>query len=588
MIKTAHNLGMSGLALTDHECLCGHLKWLQAERKLKDKGVIPKEFKCALGNEIYLVEDRANIEKYWHYILIAKNNDGHRALRELSSIAWYNSFSSRNMTRVPTERKDLEDIIKKYPNSLISTNACIGGFLGNLVIKLATLEKNEEANQEEIINIKIKIDDFIKWNKNLFGDDFYIEIAAGTSKDQLKFNRRIKSIAEFYKLKIVIGSDAHYLTAKERPVHKAYLNSKDGDREVDDFYFDAHMMDNNEAYENLKDIFTEEEFIEICKNTMTIYDKIEGYCLERNPIIPEVEVKDYPKQKMENEFIGEISKNLLMSDNIQERYWINECINALKAKNLFNEKYLERVEIEADVIQTIGNKLGDCLFKYFNTFQHYINLFWECGSIVGPGRGSAVCFLSNFLLGITQLDPLKWSLPYWRFLNKERVELPDIDIDLSPSKRKKIFEEIRKERGELNLIQVCTFGTEGSRSAVATAGRGYRSEEYPNGLDVEITQYLSGLIPQERGFLWSIHDVVYGDEEKDRKPIQAFINEVEKYPGLLNIIESIEGLVNKRGQHASGVMMYNSSPYDTNAIMRSPNGDITTQFELHDSDLMGK
>jgi DNA polymerase-3 subunit alpha len=207
---------------------------------------------------------------------------------------------------------------------------------------------------------------------------------------------------------------------------------------------------------------------------------------------------------------------------------------------------------------------------------------------VGPGRGSAVCFLSNYLLGITQLDPIEWNLKEWRFLNKERVELPDIDIDLSPSKRKKVFDAIREERGELNLIQVCTFGTEGTRSAIAAAGRGYRSEFYPNGLEVETTQYLSGLIPQERGFLWDINDVVYGNPEKGRQPIQAFINEINKYPGLLEIIQSISGLVNKRGQHASGVMIYNNSPFETNAIMRSPNGDLTTQFELHDSDLMGK
>ena len=164
----------------------------------------------------------------------------------------------------------------------------------------------------------------------------------------------------------------------------------------------------------------------------------------------------------------------------------------------------------------------------------------------------------------------------------------DIDIDLSPSKRKKIFEAIRKERGELNVIQVCTFGTEGTRSAIAAAGRGYRSDTYPSGLEVEITQYLSGLIPQERGFLWPIHDVVYGNPEKDRVPVKAFIEEVNKYPGLLDIIESIEGLICKRGQHASGVILYNTSPFDTGAIMRSPNGDLTTQFSLHDAEAMGK
>lgn len=121
------------------------------------------------------------------------------------------------------------------------------------------------------------------------------------------------------------------------------------------------------------------------------------------------------------------------------------------------------------------------------------------------------------------------------------MELPDIDIDLTPSKRKKVFDALRKERGELNVIQVCTYGTEGTRSAIAAACRGYRSEQYPDGIDVEISQYLSSLIPQERGFLWSIKDAVYGNPDKERQPIGALVAELDKYPGLLTIIESIDG-----------------------------------------------
>ena len=436
---------------------------------------------------------------------------------------------------------------------------------------------------------KSKIDEFMRWNVDLFGKDFYVEVAAAASKDQIKFNKRVLSIAAAYDVKIVIGSDAHYLTAKERPVHKAYLNSKDGEREVDEFYTYSHMMDNAEAFANLEESgydFT--RFIELCNNSMEIYDKIETYDIFRQPIIPRVEVKNYDKNIPIE--INEAYPTLYMlftSDNIQERYWANECYNALVTKNLLNATYLTALETEARVIKTVGGKLGNCLFEYFNTFQHMINLFWEQGSIVGPGRGSAVCFLSNYLLGITQLDPLQWGLKYWRFLNEERVELPDIDIDLTPSKRGRVFEALRKERSELNVIQVCTYGTEGTRSAIAAACRGYRSEIWPDGIDVEISQYLSSLIPQERGFLWSIHDAVYGNPDKERQPIMALVNELNKYPGLLEIIESIDGLVNKRGQHASGVILYNESPFDTDAIMRSPNGDLTTQYSLHEAEELG-
>lgn len=587
MILKAHELGMKGIALTDHETVAGHVEWLNCERDLKKAGKIPEDFKCACGNEIYLVDSRENIERYWHYILIAKNTEGHRALRELSSIAWYNGFSSRGLMRVPTQKCELENIVKKYPNTLIATTACLGGELPHFVAELIKAENNNSEN--EIYMWKSKIDEFMRWNVDLFGKDFYVEVAAAASKDQIKFNKRVLSIAAAYDVKIVIGSDAHYLTEKERPVHKAYLNSKDGEREVDDFYTYSHMMDNAEAFANLEESgYDFARFIELCNNSMEIYDKIETYDIFRQPIIPRVKVKDYDKNiPIEINEAYPTLYILFTSDNIQERYWANECYNALVAKNLLNATYLTALETEARVIKTVGGKLGNCLFEYFNTFQHMINLFWEQGSIVGPGRGSAVCFLSNYLLGITQLDPLQWGLKYWRFLNEERVELPDIDIDLTPSKRGRVFEALRKERSELNVIQVCTYGTEGTRSAIAAACRGYRSEIWPDGIDVEISQYLSSLIPQERGFLWSIHDAVYGNPDKERQPIMALVNELNKYPGLLEIIESIDGLVNKRGQHASGVILYNESPFDTDAIMRSPNGDLTTQYSLHEAEELG-
>ena len=206
---------------------------------------------------------------------------------------------------------------------------------------------------------------------------------------------------------------------------------------------------------------------------------------------------------------------------------------------------------------------------------------------MGPGRGSSVCYLSNYLLGITQLDPIEYNLPAFRFLNKERVELPDIDIDLSPSKRPLIFKKIRERVGETNLLQVATFTTVGPRSAVLTACRGYRSNDYPNGIDNDIAQYMASMIPSERGFTWPLKDMVYGNEEKGRKPNKAFIEEVSKYPGLLDIMFGIEGLISTRSQHASGVIIYNKSCCDTGALMRSPGGELTTQYALHQCEQCG-
>ena len=179
-------------------------------------------------------------------------------------------------------------------------------------------------------------------------------------------------------------------------------------------------------------------------------------------------------------------------------------------------------------------------------------------------------------------------------MNKERVELGDIDLDLCPSKRPAILRRIKNERGKnfkseidelsrknLGCTLIATFGTEGTRSAILTACRGYRSEDFPDGIDNDTAQYMSSLIPSERGFLWPLNDVVNGNPEKDRLPIAPFVKEVNSYPGLLDIMLSIEGLVNKRSSHASGVIMFDDDPYEFGCFMKTPRGEIITQYDLH-------
>ena len=185
-------------------------------------------------------------------------------------------------------------------------------------------------------------------------------------------------------------------------------------------------------------------------------------------------------------------------------------------------------------------------------------------------------------------------------LNKERVELGDIDLDLCPSKRPLILQKIKEERGanfsseidelsrkNLGCTLIATFGTEGTKSAVLTACRGYRSEDFPDGIDVDTGQYLSSLIPSERGFLWPLKDVVYGNKDKDRKPVAPFIIEINQYPGLLDIAMAIEGIVNKRSSHASGVILFDEDPYEFGCFMKTPKGEIITQWDLHMDEACG-
>jgi DNA polymerase-3 subunit alpha len=431
LIATAYKLGLSGCCLTNHECLSGSVVFKKNEKELKKKGEISEDFKCAIGNEIYCIEKRTRESiKYYHLILIAKNADGYEALKKLSSIAWLLSYNASRgkMRRVPTLYSELEAVVEEYKGSLICTSACLGSVFSQLLLEYIKLVKENKVEEKEL---KLKeIDGRINFFVKLFEEDFYIEIAPGNTKDQIEYNKAAFRYAKSRNLKIVIGTDAHYATKDDKSIHKAYLNSKDGEREVDDFYSSTYLMDNEECYNTyFKNLFTEEEFIEFCNNSMEIYEKIENYSLSKPQNIPTRDVEDYPKANLSDYMvIGSYHalEKLIQSDNPQERYWINNCLIQLNKKGLNNEEYLKRLETEAEVILFISDKLNVTLVSYFNTLREIFKTILACGSIIEPGRGSSVGFLSDYLLGITQLDPIKYGLPYWRFLNNERVELPKI------------------------------------------------------------------------------------------------------------------------------------------------------------------
>lgn len=415
LIERAINIGLAGVAITDHECLSGHIEINKIAKKLREKN---PDFKIALGNEIYLTKDRSMGQRYYHFILIAKDAEGHKQLRKLSSLAWMNSYFDRGLERVPTIKEDLEKTINENPGHLIATTACIGGELGSSILELEKARQIGDRETEGLM--KQKIIDFVFWCKNLFGDDFYFEVAPAASKEQIIVNKKIAELSIVFDVSIVLGSDAHYLTKEDRYVHEAYLNSKGGERETAQFYEYAYLQDEEDVMKNLS-LSIGDLYPRICENTMEIYNKIEWYSLEHPQVIPQVEVKDYPKRAWVN-FCGKDLHNLshptldsmFSSDDKYERYWVNECINKLVEKDLYSKEYLNRLEEEADIKRTIGGKLGTNMFAYPITLQHYINMFWDCGSTVGAGRGSSCSGLNHYLLGVTQLDPIKWDLPFWR------------------------------------------------------------------------------------------------------------------------------------------------------------------------------
>ena len=592
LIKRGKEIGLSGLAITDHETIAQSIRICKLQKENPD-------FKIAIGNEIYLTDTRENGIKYYHFILIAKDAIGHKQLRQLSSKAWMNSYWDRGMERVPTLKSELEEIVMREPGHLLATSACLGGELSSAILDMERARQMEDKETETIKYNQIV--NFMTFVDKLFHDDFYVEVAPGASKDQIVVNNKLVQIAHVFNKKVVIGDDAHYLKRDDRYIHKAYLNSKGGERETDSFYEYTYLQDEEDLKKNLAPSvgMLLDEF---CQNSMEMFDKIEIYDLLHNQTIPSVPVKDYPKR--ENNFNQKYKElnYLSNSDDIYDRYWVNECINSLCADSYIrgNSKYWDELEEEARVKRVIGEKLGTNMFKYPITLKYYIDMIWECGSLVGAGRGSSCAALNHYLLGITQLDPIEWNLPFFRYMNDERVELGDIDIDICPSKKGTIVRKIKEERGNrfnpdidelsrknLGCTLIATYGTEQTKSAVLTACRGYRSEEFPDGIDNDEAQYIASLIPSERGFLWPLEDVINGNKDKEREPVHAFVNEVNQYEGLLDIIFGIVGLINKRSSHASGVILFDEDPYEFGCFMKTPKGEIITQYDLHDCEAAG-
>ena len=615
LIKQGKEIGLSGLAITDHETIAQSIRVCKLQKENPD-------FKIAIGNEIYLTNTRENGIKYFHFILIAKDAIGHKQLRQLSSLAWMNSYWDRGMERVPTLKSELKEIIMRDPGHLLATSACLGGELSSSIIEM---ERARHIEDNETATIKYnQIVEYMQFMDELFGDDFYVEVAPAASKDQIIANNKLVQIAHVFNKKVVIGDDAHYLKKEDRYIHKAYLNSKGGERETDAFYEYAYLQDEEDLRKNLAPSVGM-MIDEMCVNSIEMFDKIEIYDLLHNQTIPSVPVENYEK-KIPEALMPEKYPNLRklqMSDDIYDRYWVGECAEGIRKLNLNKEEYWDELEEEARVKRIIGEKHGTNMFKYPITLKYYIDMIWECGSLVGAGRGSSCAALNHYLLGITQLDPIEWNLPFFRYMNEERVELGDIDIDICPSKKGIIVKKIKEERGgrfnpdidelsrkNLGCTLIATYGTEGTKSAILTACRGYRGqgsgytrimssldnlsdpelqgkEVFFEGIDSDEAQYMASLIPSERGFLWPLHDVVYGNKDKDREPIALFINEVNMYPGLLDIMFGIEGLINKRSSHASGVILFDEDPYEFGCFMKTPKGEIITQYDLHDCEAAG-
>ena len=317
LINRAIEIGLSGCSITDHEALCSHMIVNKYAKEIKEEH---PDFTIALGNEIYLTETRDKNQKYYHFILLAKDRLGYQGLCELSSTAWYNVYTDRRLERVPTLKSELKEIMKKYKSHIIATTACMGGELSSSLYELVLARKEKDKNKE--MEAYTRANDLINFCIEIFGkEDFYIECAPSKKEDQVIVNKQLLNVAKAFDLKMVVGTDAHYLKKEDRFVHKAFLNSKQEEREVDDFYEYAYLQTPVEVREHLSLAMSNEDIDWIIENSLEVKKKIDFYSLEKHQHIPEVNVKIYPQVMP---YIMDTSKyqiltELFLSDNIQER-----------------------------------------------------------------------------------------------------------------------------------------------------------------------------------------------------------------------------------------------------------------------------
>lgn len=572
-LNYAEELGHNVYALTDHESISG---WMKLESEIAKH----PNLKVIRGNEIYLVRNGLNADnynkdkdRYYHFLLLAKDLEGAKQLFEISTRAWKRSYVTRGMRRVPTYYQDLFDVIAANPGHVIGSTACLGGALPTQILR---------GTSDETLGL------WIERMCDIFGkENFVLELQPSKNKDQITVNKKLLEFANEYGLRYIITTDSHYIKKEDRAIHKAYLNAQNGDREVDDFYATTYMMGTEEIETYMKYSFgenTEEVLAKAFESIQFIADSCKNFTLKKPLKIPELmwrEVLSYYTEYPEWFKKMPTLEKFLNSEYKSDKYLVNAVIAGIKSHpDLQNDEAY--AELEDNLQRTWeSSEVNKARWSaYFLNLQKNIDECWNAGTIVGPSRGSGGGFLLLYCLDIIQMNNLRETTKCfpWRFLNPKRESVLDIDTDIEGGRREQVLQHFRKVYGEDRVANVATFRTEKSKSAVLTAARGL-------GIDVDIATYIASLIPADRGQLRSLDECMDGDEEKGFAPIKQFrIEMLENYPELWEVAHKIEGLICGSGLHAGGVIFVDEPFTESTALMRAPDGTICTQFELHDSE----
>ena len=508
----AKELGMDAIAVTDHGAMFGTIDFYKA---CKANGVKP-----IIGCEVYVAprtrfDKEPNIDnKYYHLILLAKNNEGYKNLAKLVSLVYVDGYYYK-------PRIDKE-ILEKYHEGLICCSACLGGEIAQSILK------DDLAKAEEIA----------LWHKNIFGEDYYLEVQSNTLREQILVNQKLVELARKLNIPLVATNDSHYLKKEDYYNHEVLLCIQTGKRMTDE---DRMKFQTNDFYikspEEMKEFF--KNIPEALENTVKIAEKCNVDFEFGHTILPNYDVPE----EFETHY-DYIKK--LCDDGILSRYGENPT-----------KEILDRAEYELSVIKKMG------YVDYFLIVWDYINWAKSQGIPVGPGRGSGAGSIVAYAIGITDIDPIKYNLIFERFLNPERVSMPDFDVDFCYERRQEVIDYVSRKYGEDHVSQIITFGTMSARMVIRDVGRA---------LDVSYaeTDKLAKMIPNE------LHITIKKALEQNKELRELYEND-NTIKQLLDIAMALEGLPRQASTHACGIVI-TKDPVDTYVPLYVREGTISTQY----------
>ncbi len=536
MVRRAAELDMPAIAITDHGVMSGVPELSDACDKIKKE--TGKWVKPIFGCEVYFTTDstlsRDHKPKLHHMILLAKNQTGYHNLLKLVSESHVDNFYYKPRTTF--------EMLEKYSEGIIATSACIAGIIPRCI----------DAGQW---------DDAIEWARKLSSlyapGDFYIElqdqgITTNGGMTQYELNCKLTEIANMLGLQTIATNDFHYLTKEDARAQDVMLciGTNANLNQEKRFKFpnnEFYMKTEEEMRAALKD------FPEACDNTVSLAEKCE-VVLERDSILPRFPLPEGYTEEML--FREECEKGL------EHRYGPEWRSVVLKDNTGKEKSVLEQYEYEADIIIQQGFP------AYFLIVQEYIRWAREHGIGVGPGRGSAAGSLCTYAMGITDLDPIQNGLMFERFLNPERVEMPDIDVDFDDQHRQDVIEHIREFYGEDHVAGVITFGKLQAKNAVRDAARVL---DYPYAVGDRICKMIGG----ELG--------ITIDKALETNPdLQNAYNNEQDIKEVIDAAKSIEGHVRGEGVHACATIICRDPMSDHVPLKRdTKGGGIITQYDGH-------